>query len=173
MTLRCTRKLLRKLRTPAPLVATRADTVLGDWYAGYYDARPQPVVLCLNERSLLTVLLAFGDAGSLVSGFRQAVLDLLTRIGVPGDAISAERDAMLEIAIGPTANRRVLGCLNEAAFAVSAEFDWMHERYFGDHENHLNRLIYSTTQYRPPQELARELFQASRPRSGPDLALIH
>ena len=57
---------------------------------------------------------------------------------------------MADIAIGPTANRRVLRCLNEAAFAVSEEFGYMHERYLADHENYLSRLIHSTTGYRPP-----------------------
>lgn len=123
------------------------DSVLGDWYANFHDASPRPIVICLNERTLLAVILQFHDPESLIPRFRGAALDLLTRIGVPGDGIAAESRAMAKIAIGPTANRRVLGCLNEAAFAISHEFDSMHERYLGEHEMYLSQLIYSTTQY--------------------------
>lgn len=173
MTLRCTRKLLKELRASPSIAAAPPSTVLGDWYAGIYDARPSPIVLSLNERSLLAVLLPFGGESGFIPRFRQSVLDLLARIGVPGNAIDAEGNAMSDVALGPTTNRRVLGCLNEAAFAISTEFDSMYERYFPDHELFLSRNIYSTTQYRPPYELARELFQAARPGTRPDLALIH
>ncbi len=173
MTLRCTRKLLRRLRAPESPIAAQATTVLGDWYANIYDTRPQPIVLCLNERTLLAVLVTFSDINGLSHRFRQSVLNLLNRLGLPGDVISAERAAMSDIAIGPTANRRVLGCLNEAAFALLGEFDSMHERWLGDHELYLSQFIYSTTQYWPPHELAQELFRAARPGSRSSVALIH
>ncbi len=75
--------------------------------------------------------------------------------------------------MGPTDNPRVLGCLNETAFALSHKFDAMHPKYIREHENYLSGLIYSTTGYQPPHELARELFQAACPGSRPNLALIH
>lgn len=173
MTLRCTRKLLKRLHAPAGFSPTPTTTVLGDWYANLYYARPQQLVLCLNERTLLAVVIQARDAKSIVSRFREATFDLLARIGVPSDAIAAERRAMADIAIGPTANRRVLGCLNQAAFALSVDCEWAPERYLGDHEIFLSQLIYSTTQHRRPCDLARELFQAARPRSRPHLAVVH
>ena len=173
MTLRCTRKLLQALRAPAAANPAQAGTVLGDWYANLYETRPCRVILCLSERSLLAVLVEFGDAPRLVDAIGRSVADLLARNGVPENSIRAERAAMAHVHWGPTANRRVLGCLNEAAFALSHEFDAMDPRWFRDHEDYLSRFIYSTTGYRPPHELARELFQASRPGSRPNLALIH
>lgn len=173
MTLRCTRKLLKALRAPTAAEPTRASTVLGDWYANLYETRPCRLVLCLNERSLLTVLVEFGDAPQLVRAIGQSVAELLARIGVPDDSIRAEQAAMAQVRWGPTANRRVLGCLNEAAFALSHEFDFMDPKYFHSHEDYLSRFIFSTTGYRPPHELARELFQASRSGSRPNLAVIH
>jgi hypothetical protein len=173
MTLRCTRRLLKELRAPAPFSSMQPSTVLGDWYAGLYDATPQPVILCLSERSLLAVLLVFRDAGSLLARFPQAVTGLLERIGIPEEAIDAEREAMSGITIGKTANRRLLGCLNEAAFGLSTELDSMYEQYLGDHELFMSSFIYSTTQYRSPHALAQELFQAARSGSRPGLARIH
>jgi hypothetical protein len=173
MTLRCTRKLLEALRAPPADEPAPTSTVLGDWYANLYEAQPGRVVLCLNERSLLAVLVEFGDAPLLVRAIGRSVADLLARIGVPEDSIRLERVAMANVQLGPTANRRVLGCLNEAAFAISHEFDAMHPKYFCDHENYLSRLNYSTTGYQPPHALARELFEAACPGSRPNLALIH
>ncbi len=49
----------------------------------------------------------------------------------------------------------------------------MDPKCFRSHEDYLSRFIFSTTGYRPPQELARELFQASHAGSPADLALIH
>lgn len=173
MTLRCTRKLLKRLHAPAGFSPTPPTTVLGDWYANLYHARPQQLVVCLNERTLLAVVIQARDAKSFIPRFREAALDLLARIGVPGDAIAAERRSMADIAFGPTANRRVLGCLNQAAFALSVDFEWAPDKYLGDHEIFLSQLIYSVTQYRRPCELARELFQAVRPSSQPAMALVH
>jgi hypothetical protein len=173
MTLRCTRKLLEALRAPSAAEPAPTSTVLGDWYANIYETRPRRVVLCLNERSLLAVLVEFGDVPFLVRAIERSVAGLLARIGVPEDSIPLERAAIAKLQLGPTANRRVLGCLNEAAFALSHEFDAMHPKYFPEHEDYLSRFIYSTTDYRPPYELARELFQAACPGSRRNLALIH
>lgn len=169
MALRCTRRLLGQLRAPPAPVVLPATTVLGDWYANVYDARPQSIVLFLSERSLLAVLAPFGQIDVLTGKFRKAVLDLLTELKIPPDAVSAELVAMSEISIAPATNRRVLGCLSEAAFGVSTQFDCMHERWLGDHAMHMSRFTYSTTQYRPPHELAHELFRAALPgsRAGP------
>lgn len=173
MTLRCTRKLLKRLNLPAVSGATPATTTLGDWCANFYDALPQPVVLCMSERSLLTVLVPFAGPEELCAGFRQAVSDLLTGLDIPEESVRAEQHAMTDIAFGPTANRKVLGCLNEAAFAVSMEFDSAHERWLGEHALRLSWLVYSTTGYQPPCKLALELFQTVRPDLQSGLLPIH
>lgn len=147
--------------------------MLGDWYANLCETRPRRIVLCLNERSLLAVLVEFDETPFLVRAIGRSIADLLGRIGVPEDSIRLERAAIANMQLGPTANRRVVGCLNEAAFALSHEFDAMHPRYFREHEDYLSRFIYSPTGYQPPHELARELFQAARPGSRRNLALIH
>lgn len=173
ITLRCTHSLLQALRAPATSKPAPTTSVLGDWYANLYETRPSRIVLCLNERSLLAVLIKFDAMPSLVRAFGQSVCDLLLRIGVPDDAVRLERAALATVRFGPTANRRVLGCLNEAAFALSHEFDSMDSKYFSDHENFLSRFIYSTTGYQPPHDLARELFLAVCPGSRPGIAQIH
>ena len=123
ITLRCTRKLLNRAGVSAKAEATQPTSVLGDWYANLIYSRPQQLVLCMNERSLLVVVLPARDFKNVAPRFRAQVVSLLARIGVPATAVAAEERAMQDFALGPTAHRQVLGCLNEAAFAPSAYRD--------------------------------------------------
>lgn len=158
VTLRCTRKLLRRLGVPAEIPSAQATTVLGDWYGNLYYTRPHQMVLCLNERTLLAVLIGARDANSLGSRFRDSVIAMLSRLGVPSAAVDAEARSMADVAFGPTANRRILGCLNEAAYAISAELDLGRRTSLTDLELFLSENIYSPTGYRTPRELVAELF---------------
>lgn len=174
VTLRCTQKLLRRVRVPIKAESSPPTTVLGDWYATLVHARPHQLVVCMNERTLLVVLVPARESDSLGVRFGEAVTAQLRRIGVPPCVVEAEARAMSEFAFGPTANRSVLGCLREAVFALSLELDHPRfsslagiEDYFGEH-------IYSTTKYRHPCELARELFEAvSGDSDSAPVARIH
>ena len=158
VTLRCTQKLLKRLGVPPKAPTVAPTTVLGDWYANLYYTRPEQLVLCINERTLLVALISARDAKSLGSRFRDRVLGLLSQLGVPPAAVEAESRAMTEIGFGPTANRRVLGCLNEAAFAISLELESGRPTSAVDLELFLSRNIYKLTGYRKPRELLLELF---------------
>jgi hypothetical protein len=128
-----------------------------------YFTRPEQIVLCMNERSLLAVIVPFREARTLGVRFCDAATGWLARIGVPPQAVAAESAAMGEVAFGATANRKVLGCLNEAAFELGAESS-LGRRLFGslaEMEDHLSENIYSTTGYRRPRDLATELLAAA------------
>jgi hypothetical protein len=173
VTLRSTQKLLRRLGLPPKLATSAPTTVLGDWYANLYYTRPHQLVLCLSERTLLAVLIPARDSKSLGSRFRDGVLALLARLGVPPAAVDAEGRAMGEVAFGPTANRRVLGCLNEAAYAISIEAELGRRTSATDHELFLSENIYALTGYREPRELVLELFAASGVSSGRAVSGVH
>lgn len=115
VTLRCTRRLFDRAGDFGKAETTPPTTVLGDWYANLIFARPQQLALCMNERSLLVVVLPARDFKNVAPRFRAQVVSLLTRIGVPAGDVAAEEKAMQEFRFGPTANRKVLGCLNQAA----------------------------------------------------------
>jgi hypothetical protein len=121
VTLRCTRKLLRRVGVAPKTNTAPPTTVLGDWYANIVYSRPQQLVVCMNERSLLLVLLAARDVKNIGPRLRASVTALLARIGAPVASCDTESQAMQDFAFGPTANRSVLGCLNEAMFALSLE----------------------------------------------------
>lgn len=166
VTLRCTQKLLRRLGVPAKIETSPPTTVLGDWYATLVHARPHQLVVCMNERSLLVVLVPARESNSLGTRFREVVIAQLRRLGVPPTAVDAEARAMSKLAFGPTASRSLLGCLREAVFALSLELERPEFTSFTDIEDWFSEYIYSTTKYRHPRELARELFDAAGAISG-------
>jgi hypothetical protein len=120
----------------------------------------------MNELSLLLVIVPARDAKTLSQRFRDAAIAHLLRIGIPHAAVQAEAREMEEFKIGATANRRVLGCMNDAAFTLphlagDGQYSSIEklEMYFAEN-------IYSTSGYRRPREVALELFNAARTRSG-------
>ncbi len=74
VTLRCTQKLMRRLGVPVKVATHAPTTILGDWYANLIYARPRQIVLCMNERSLLLVLVAAQEGKSLPNRFRALAL---------------------------------------------------------------------------------------------------
>lgn len=173
ITLRCTQKLLRRAGVPTKVDTKAPTTVLGDWCANLIVARPQQLALCMNERSLLVVVLPARDFKNVAPRFRAQVVSLLTRIGVPAAAVAVEEKAMSEFAFGPTANRRVLGCLNQAVMVLSYELENPRFASIAELEDNLSGYIYQVTDYRRPRELALELFAASGVATGASVHRIY
>lgn len=158
-TLRCTRKLLKRLGAQPSSEAITPTTVLGDWYANLLYRRPRQLVLAMNERSLLCVLVPAAPVDRLGQRLRDAVGDLLLEIGVPSPLAAVEMQAMEPMSIGATASRAVLACMNNAVLQL--------EGYPGgdaggaalrDLTLYLAANIYSLTNYEPPGLKALQLF---------------
>jgi hypothetical protein len=82
-TLRCTRSLLKRLK-PRPHPSPPAPTTkLGDWYCNLLHTRPQQLVLCASERTLLPVLIPAKGTEPLAVRLTDAVGEMLRTIGVP------------------------------------------------------------------------------------------
>jgi hypothetical protein len=88
---------------------------LGDWYANVLFIRHQQLVLCTNERSLLSVIVPTKDPARLPVRLRDAALSLFQRLGYPANIGAAEVHEMSEVAVSRTANRSVLGSMNDIA----------------------------------------------------------
>ena len=158
-TLRCTRKLLRRLGMTPSSVAVAPTTVLGDWYANLLYMRPQQLVLAMSERSLLCVVVPASPGDQLGRRVRDAVAALLPEIGVPAERVATEVRAMESMAIGATASRAVLGCMNDATLQLQAIPRGRTEVLsLLDVELHLAENIYSLTRYQTPRLKALELF---------------
>src|SRR5580698_5713357 len=101
VTVRCTQKLLKYLRTGTDLRHTDLPTTrLGDWYANLLFARHQRLIICVSERSLLPVIVAAKDSSSFSSWFREGVRSVLWTIGVSTDALNHELQEMVDVSIG-------------------------------------------------------------------------
>jgi hypothetical protein len=113
VTLRCTQNLLRRVRSTSGNGAPSSTTLLGDWYAKRIVARPAHLILCVSERTLLPVVFPAAPIGGLAPRFGVAVADVFRALGIGASAILGEMMEMADVTFAATANRRVLGSMND------------------------------------------------------------
>lgn len=117
-TLRCTQKLLARMRVDPDPDPPEPSTVLGDWYANLLRLGRQQHILCVSERTLLPIVLPAVDAKLLAHRLPEHAFDVLKALGIPWSAIDREMREMQEATVGRTASRSVLGMMNDFAFAL-------------------------------------------------------
>lgn len=113
--LRATLKLRQRIGPPASHDGERSTTLLGDWYATMLPWRPQ-VALLVNERTLLSALVPLAPAATMPARVADQVGEVLAAHHVSDSTICAEVDQMRQWRIVPTANRSIVGVMNEFAF---------------------------------------------------------
>ena len=158
--LRCTRRLLRRLRTEAATVVREPGNALGHWYANVLTINRVPLVIAISERSLLSVVLPGAPFNTLAARFPHAMAELLYHLSVPENQVKKELQAMSPLDIAATASRKVLGCLNQYAFELEADFHYNPRRTLLERERWLSENISSAIRYSHPRELALELLAA-------------
>ena len=84
--------------------------------------KPQ-IVLLVNERTLLPVLMPLAPAATLASRIPAAVKEVLIALDLPADFIQVEIEGMTDIVYAKTANRSVLGMMNQFAFIAEVMKD--------------------------------------------------
>ncbi|MET8529534.1 hypothetical protein [Micromonospora sp. NPDC005172] len=112
--LRATAKLRQRIGPSTSHDGEGSTTLLGDWYATMLPWRPQ-VALLVNERTLLPALIPLAPAATMPARVAEQVGEVLAAHGVPDPVIRAEVDQMRQWRIAPTANRSVVGVMNEFA----------------------------------------------------------
>lgn len=118
--LHCTKKLLDRIK-PDIAAPGQSDTALGNWYATVMFWKPQ-VALLISERTLLPVLMQMSPAATLSRRFPKQLALVLKEHRVPSEFIAQEVWQMDKVQYAKTANRSVVGILNE--FVRQAEF-WL------------------------------------------------
>jgi hypothetical protein len=126
--LHCTKKLLDRIK-PEISPPGDGDTMLGNWYATPIFWKPQ-VALLVSDRTLLPVLMPLAPAATLARRFPAQLALVLKEHGVPADFIAQEVWRMSEVRYAKTANRSVVGILNQ--FSQQAEY-W-HSPHWQPHE---------------------------------------
>jgi hypothetical protein len=85
LTIRCTRKLLKRLGAEAIVDPPSPTNRLGNWYAKLVFVRHVPLIICISERSLLPVIVQARGAASFSARFRDAARSVLQGIGAGPD----------------------------------------------------------------------------------------
>jgi hypothetical protein len=92
--LRCTQKLLVRLKRAGDLPAVKSTTRLGDWYGNILRIGRRQHLLFISERSRLSVVLPIAEAKRLSDLFPDAVCERLAIVGVTAADIADERVRM-------------------------------------------------------------------------------
>ncbi len=122
-TLRCTKRLTKRLGSSLSEATTAPTTRLGDWYANLIHVGRIQVVLAVSERTFLPVVVAAAPISGLVPRLRHAICQILGAIGVTTADIETEDTEMAKVAYGKTASRQVTGVMVDFAHALSFYLD--------------------------------------------------
>ena len=163
MILRCTKKLLT-LIGPRQLIDRPPEGE--DWYANLLWLSDRKCLLITHAATLFTVFEAdvravdLRDPGRLVTGL---ISRELLREELPADTFGSPDPAAVSLA--KTADRSVLGCMNDMAFmceTVTARSGGLAITDIADLNQTLRRNINSARGYQPPIELTAERLRATR-----------
>ncbi len=113
LVVRCTAKLLRRIKSPPTPTASRSTTRLGDWYATILPLRPAQLVLLVSEITRLPVVITAREFATLEGRIPIGIARAIHDMGVDPSIRDAELLAMSEIRFDRTASRSVLGTMNE------------------------------------------------------------
>ena len=157
LTLRCTAKLLKQMRTTPDPTPPASTTRLGDWYANRIQVGRTPIVLAVSEKSLLPVLLPARGVAKLPELLPDAVAEVLAFLEIPEDAIRAEIAAMKEgCVVAKTASRVVLGSMNDMARMTEAHI--RSGRPLQDTSRYLTTVPFSPLKMHAPAHETRALL---------------
>ena len=160
--LRCTQKLLDRVKAAPDPVPAPPDTVLGDWYANLVRVGRVQVVLAVSERTLLPVVVPAKEGQTVARRVTEAIEPMLVSIGVPAEAVIAERDAMRDVAIARTASRRALGSLNDLAFQLQVGLVHFPDRTLLQHSLWLAQTPLKLIEYGAPDRATVAAFAAKQ-----------
>lgn len=117
-TLRCTARLLGRLKIRPKADPIEPTTRLGDWYANLLNVGRLQLVLAVSEQTLLPVLVPAAPISTLVLRLRVGLGDVLRALGVSRVEVEKENAEMENVVYGKTANRQVIGIMVDFAKAV-------------------------------------------------------
>lgn len=161
-TLRCTQKLLMRLKLDAKALkvaeAPPSTNALGDWYAHLLIIERQHLVMVVNERSRLCILTTAKDIAGLPQRFEEALFTTLQATGIPEEALLQERKAMAEVhyavTTGTPNGRSVLGSIRD--YTTPLEYGDFKGRTLEEWNLHFTDWICGPLGYARPINVAKE-----------------
>ena len=160
--LRCTRKMLQRIKDEPLEGSIPTTTALGDWYANVIPMPFGELLLFVNERSFLTVAIPGEEVKFILPQLRQRVDDLLERFNVPNRLVIAEIRNMDSVLITKTASRSLLGSMNDIAFnyQVMVQYDETDRiQNLGKLELNLSSMPHKPLDYGFPIDIALKLLK--------------
>ncbi len=124
-TIHATQKLRDRVKVPLVDPVEEPSTALANWYATGLFWKPQ-IALFVNEATLLPVLVPLAPATSLADRFPEQLEAVLSALGTDPRFVAAEVAATTGARWAKTANRSMVGMMNE--FGFLAEADRAHDR---------------------------------------------
>jgi hypothetical protein len=112
---RATKKLRQRLGSATPYDGEPSTTLLGEWYANLLPWRPQQLILLVNEETLVPVLMPLAP-GATAARIGPEIAAALAAHQAPAAVIDDELSQMRDCRFGPTANRSVVGIMNDFAY---------------------------------------------------------
>lgn len=113
--LHCTKKLLDRVKSPVLTTSEDSSALMGAWYATALFWKPQ-LALLVNERTLLPILMPLAPATDLGLRFPQYLSRILEAHGISLSFIEYELLQMQQVQYAKTANRSVVGVMNQFVF---------------------------------------------------------
>jgi hypothetical protein len=113
-----TKKLLDRLREQPAAPVRQSTNALGAWYATALFWRPQ-LALFVNEATLIPVFVPLAPATTVLDRFPNALRVTLEAHAVERGFVDHEIAGMTEHQVAKTANRSVVGIMNEFTFLAS------------------------------------------------------
>ena len=117
--MRATKRLLDRIGPPNLCEGEQSTTLMGQWYATAMFWKPQ-VALFVSEPTLLPVLMPLAPAATLLARSPQQLAAVLTVHGTSQVVIDEELRQMHDRRLAKTANRSVVGIMNEFTFLADA-----------------------------------------------------
>ena len=157
-TLRCTAKLLKRLRIRDPGEPPPPENRLGDWYANILYTRQGHFVLLVSEHSLLPIVTTARDLDHFEERFLRLLTDVLRALEVPQKLIDRELSQMDPLYYGRTNSRVVLGSMNDFAQMFKDVLPGTSEWTFLDHSLDLAHAPCGPIGMQRPEDVAPHLL---------------
>ena len=119
-TIHATKKLRDRVKAPQSEPVESPTTALGNWYVTALLWRPQ-MALFVNETTLLPVLVPLAPTKNLAARFPMHLEAVLNALGTDPRFVAAEVAATTDARWAKTANRSVVGIMNEFSFLAEAD----------------------------------------------------
>ena len=152
LTVRCTAKLLRRLKACPASSPASSSTRLGDWYATFLRTRPAHLILLVNEPTRLAAVLPARAISTLAKRIPEAILMILRELGASDEVTQSELLEMTELRFDRTASRSVLGTMNDYIFLMEWGATREDHRDFLRIAMDLNRTPVGPLKYERPDE---------------------